>query len=175
MNSAPRWRTKYNLIYLPEGSGRVVSLEHTDELQNARVVMQEQTYKFGSSNSQLVVLIVQTVEKTGHLLRIETRIDGQLMAGILQKQTNSTDIYCVRFRISFINLLIPWSLSPRCSISISINYILQSQTNNQILACSTFSLLLTSLWSVHLFLYIHLNSTYSRSTSNSLSRGNSDL
>ena len=107
MNSTHRLHTKYDLFYLPEGSGGVISLKHTNQLQNTRVVLQKQTYKFGSSNSQLVILIVQTVKKTSHLLRIETRIDGKLMIRILQKQTNSSNIYCVRLRISLINLLIP--------------------------------------------------------------------
>lgn len=83
--------------------------------------MEEQTDKFGGCDSELRVLVVETIEETGEFLRVETGVDGVLMTVVLDENAECVGCYCVRLCMSCMNLEMLSCLLLCISISIIIN------------------------------------------------------
>lgn len=48
--------------------------------------MKEQTNELRSCFSEFCILIVKTVEQASNLLRVEARVDGELVTGVFNKK-----------------------------------------------------------------------------------------
>lgn len=85
------------------------ALNETDEFDDAGVVMQEETDELDGRHPELVVLLVDALEKTAEFLGVEARVDGGLVAGVLKQQAGWGQKYLVRLRIRAMNLSMPGS------------------------------------------------------------------
>lgn len=72
---------------LSQAPGLITTLKYSHELNDAGVVVKEETNEFDGCHSQLLIFVMNAFEKSFNFLGVKTFIDGFLVSGVFEDES----------------------------------------------------------------------------------------